>query len=241
VDIVDILGGLVRRKAGGTGPGADVIKDTANRGSRSSSSSRDAGPADMDRDARELEEMLNVSRDRNARRTSTPAAPVRPTAPTPPARPATPTPPARPTSDSSLRTPSGGSIFGTTQPGAVTGDDPNAQAKARLLVLAMLNAAKCDGQVSPDEERALLQHIDAADPATVQFLRTELAKPLNVREFAWSVPPGMEQQVYSLSLMAIDVDTPQEAAYLKELAHGLRLADNVRDQLHQKYGAPLLK
>ena len=56
---------------------------------------------------------------------------------------------------------------------------------------------------------------------TIQFLREEFAKPLDIRGFIRSVPVGMEQQVYTLSLIAIDLDTGREADYLLELAEGL--------------------
>ena len=44
-------------------------------------------------------------------------------------------------------------------------------------------------------------------PETIQFLRTEFARPLNLGEYSESLPVGMEQKAYSLSLMAIKLDT----------------------------------
>lgn len=61
---------------------------------------------------------------------------------------------------------------------------------------------------------------------------------MDVREFAWSVPIGMEQQVYTMSLIAIDLDTSREASYFIDLAHGLRIPANVREEIHQRLGAP---
>ena len=69
----------------------------------------------------------------------------------------------------------------------------------------------------------------------MSFLREELNKPLNVREFAWSVPLGMEEEVYTISLIAIDLDSNREASYLEELAHGLRIAPLTRQQIHRRY------
>lgn len=60
------------------------------------------------------------------------------------------------------------------------------------------------------------------------------ARPLDAREFAWSVPVGMEQQVYTTSLIAIEVDSDREDRYLRELAHGLRLAPEVCDQIKER-------
>ncbi len=72
----------------------------------------------------------------------------------------------------------------------------------------------------------------------IQFLREEFSRPLDVHEFASSVPLGMEQQVYTMSLIAIDLDTGREAKYLLELARSLRIPDEVREQIHQRLGAP---
>ncbi|MCH5373076.1 MAG: tellurite resistance TerB family protein, partial [Planctomycetes bacterium] len=126
--------------------------------------------------------------------------------------------------------------FSDLQPG----DRDRQNERALVLVRAMVNAAKSDGQISQAEQQSILEHIDSRSPETIQFLRSEFAKPLDVREFAWSVPKGMEQEVYTMSLIAIDLDTDREARYLTELAHGLRLSDDVRDKIHQRLGAPPL-
>jgi uncharacterized membrane protein YebE (DUF533 family) len=67
-----------------------------------------------------------------------------------------------------------------------------------------------------------------------------LAQPLDVRDFAWSVPLGMEVQILTMSLAAIDVDNQAEVDYLRELAHGLRLSSEVCNQVASRYGAPAL-
>ena len=73
---------------------------------------------------------------------------------------------------------------------------------------------------------------------TLQFLQDEFDRPLDLRGFAMSVPVGMEQQVYTLSLMTINLDSGSEAKYLKELGDTLRLSQEVREQIHQRVGAP---
>ena len=143
--------------------------------------------------ARELEDMLNVAKNRSTGRTSPPAQQQpRPQQPQ--------SSPRQPQDDAAAR--------------------QNEQ--AMILVRAMVNAAKCDGQISQAEQQRILNQLDSPSPAAIQFLREEFAKPLDVREFAWSVPVGMEQQVYTMSLIAVDVDSDREEGYLRELAHGLR-------------------
>ena len=77
------------------------------------------------------------------------------------------------------------------------------------------------GDISPDE---------------VQWLKQEITQPLNVDEFARQIPRGMEQQVYAVSLMAIDLDTRNEAQYLHQLAQGAGISQQIVNQIHQQFG-----
>lgn len=112
--------------------------------------------------------------------------------------------------------------------------------EALVMIRAMVNAAKADGRVTQAEQQAILDRMSQPSPAALSFLRNEFSQPLDVREFCWSVPLGMEQQVYTLTLATIDLDTGAEADYLRDLAHGLRLAPEFCNQLHQRYGAPTI-
>ncbi|TWU33831.1 Inner membrane protein YebE [Novipirellula artificiosorum] len=102
----------------------------------------------------------------------------------------------------------------------------------------MINAAKADGQLDQKEQGNILKHLSNPTPENLQFIREEFQRPLDARAFALSVPVGMEQQVYTISLIAIDLDTGQEAKYLMELAENLRLPAGVREQIHQRLGVP---
>ena len=196
MDVIDILGGILGHKTSQGGRGGDALNDIFRRGSRSSSPSG-SQPTDISREAKELEDLLNVTNDRQAE--SAPA-------------------------DASPAEPSGGS--------------PSQQQRALILIRAMVNAAKADGQIDPSEQDNIIKHLRNPSPENIQFLRDEFRRPLDVRGFAMSVPVGMEQQVYKMSLIAIDLDTGKEAKYLMELAENLRLSDEVREQIHQQLGAP---
>jgi len=165
-------------------------------------------PSDISQQAKELEDLLNVANERQSRPGSAPV----PTQPHSSPRP-----------DTGFRE--------TTSPSS---DNE----KAQILVCAMVNAAKSDGQIDQAEQKSILDRLHNPSPDVIQFLREEFQKPLNVREFAMSVPIGMEQQVYTMSLIAIDLDTGSEAKYLMELAEALRLPMEVREQIHQRLGAP---
>jgi len=141
--------------------------------------------------------------------------------------------------------PSGGSgnssgstdIFGQPQPKQAPPQlSQDEQEQMVFLIRAMIYAGKADGRIDAKEQQAILERIGNTDESTVQFLRHEFASTTSVRDFAWTVPLGMEAAVYAASLSTIDVDTKEEIEYLRELAHGLRLQPKLCNQIHQQYG-----
>lgn len=114
------------------------------------------------------------------------------------------------------------------------------EAQAELLLTAMLNAAKSDGEIDDEEKRKITEHLGDVSEEEAHFVRQELEKPLNTQELINSVPRGMEQQVYFMSLLAIDLDSNAEAQYLDELAKGLDISQDICNQIHEKVGAPAL-
>ncbi|MEL6898023.1 MAG: DUF533 domain-containing protein [Planctomycetota bacterium] len=109
---------------------------------------------------------------------------------------------------------------------------------ASVLIRALINGAKADGRIDRQEQEQIMQQVGNVGQAEMDFLRSEFSKPLDVREFAWDVPMGMEEQVYTMSLVGMHLDDRTEAKYLRELAHGLRIDDETVRQIHSKYGAP---
>ncbi len=119
-------------------------------------------------------------------------------------------------------------------------DPQQANDQAMLLVKAMINAAKADGQVDEAEQQRIVQRLGDISQEELDFVRRELAEPLDEDAFIRSIPPGMGQQVYTVSLMAIDLDTNPEARYLDRLAKGVGLSPEVCNQIHDHVGAPRL-
>lgn len=114
------------------------------------------------------------------------------------------------------------------------------EAQAEILLKAMLNAAKADGVIDDEEKRKITEHLGDASDEEARFVLAELESPLDAQGFINSVPRGMEQQVYLMSLMSIDLDHNAEAKYLDELAKGLNLSNEICNQIHEKVGAPAL-
>ena len=239
MDAIDILGGLLGGKArSGGGGGGSILKDIFGGGAagsspRSGSRAPSDQPTDIEREAKELEDLLNVARSRQGQQPTgqSPRYPEPPRAPEPPR---VPTPPHVP-APSAPRMPEL-----QRRPAPLPRDSHRQNAQALVLVRAMVCAAKADGEISEEEQQAILDQLNNPSREAIDFLRQEFSRPLDVREFAWSVPLGMEQQVYMLSLSAITLDVQEEADYLRELAHGLRMGPDVCNKIHQQLGAPAI-
>jgi len=125
-------------------------------------------------------------------------------------------------------------------PATTTARDQAANQQALMLIRAMVSAAKADGKINPQEQAEITQRMQNLSRDDIEFLREEFSRPLNVREIAWDTPLGMEEQVYVLSLIAMDLDENKEAEYLADLAHGLRLQPDRCNELHRQYNAPTI-
>lgn len=110
--------------------------------------------------------------------------------------------------------------------------------EATLMIRAMVNAAKSDGNLDKEEQDKIIGKLGKVSQDEVNFLKHEFAAPLDVQAFVSSIPDGLQQQIYAVSLMAIDLDTNHEAKYLHELAQGLGIEPKMANQLHEQLGAP---
>ena len=126
----------------------------------------------------------------------------------------------------------------------IDGDDEVAEVEmpeeeAAILIRAMANAAKADGEVDATEIDEIISRAGELDAEAEAFVRAELAAPLDLDAFIESVPGGMEAEVYTVSLLPIDVDTVAETNYLADLRIGLGLKDEQVVDIHEALGVPL--
>ena len=112
--------------------------------------------------------------------------------------------------------------------------------QAEVLLRAMLNAAKSDGQIDKAEQERIVESLGDISESEKQFLRDEMSAPLDADAFVRSIPKGMVLQVYLLSLTSIDLDSKAEAQYLNKLAQGLGISPRACNHIHQQAGAPAL-
>jgi len=105
------------------------------------------------------------------------------------------------------------------------------EAVAALMLSAMIQAMKADNELDPEEEAKLMEHLGDVSHEERQFVNQELQKPVDISALVANVPNGLEQQVYMMSLMAIDLDKREEAQYLHDLATELGVG---RDEANWK-------
>ena len=120
---------------------------------------------------------------------------------------------------------------------------PNGQAdmqrKATLLVRAMIQAAKADGQVDQQEMQRIMGKLDehGHDNEARQFVASEMGRPIDIAGLVRDVTTPQEaNEVYAASLMAIEVDTQAERDYLTDLAGALNLPSSAVTQIHSALG-----
>jgi uncharacterized membrane protein YebE (DUF533 family) len=110
---------------------------------------------------------------------------------------------------------------------------------AHIILLAMINAAKADGQVSEQEFQRITGKLkeNGADSDGMSFILAELQKPLNMDDFVNKIKtPELAAEVYAASLLAIEVDTEAERSYLRNLQRSLNLPADAVARLHHALG-----
>lgn len=234
MNAIEILGSLLGGKKG-SGGGVDILSEILGGkgtpqpkqgGSRSQPTSESVSISD-------LEDMLGIGN--SPSRTAPP-----PSAPAPVQREAPRPPQSIPSQNTST------DIFGQRRKApAINLSVPrpaklSKQEQAVLFIRAMINAAKVDGEITEDEQQNILSQVGDTSPETIQFLRAEFARPIDVNEFVASIPLGLESHIYGISIMAVKLDTTEEADYLRQLAQGLRISPEDCNQMHQQQQLPLL-
>lgn len=113
---------------------------------------------------------------------------------------------------------------------------PEQNAVAALMLKAMIQAAKSDGKIDDNEKQRLMGEFGEIDDEDRQFIREQMAAPVDPEALARETPKGLEQQIYMVSLMAIDFDNENEARYLHALAQALGLGRQQVNAIHQHVG-----
>jgi uncharacterized membrane protein YebE (DUF533 family) len=111
---------------------------------------------------------------------------------------------------------------------------------SELVLKAMINAAKADGQIDEGEIRRIVGKLEESgvDEEARQFILAEMRKPMETEKLASAAQgqPELAAEMYGASLLAIEVDTPAEKRYLDQLAAGLGLHPEVARRIREAVG-----
>jgi uncharacterized membrane protein YebE (DUF533 family) len=113
--------------------------------------------------------------------------------------------------------------------------EPEQQSLGRHLLRAMIAAAKADGHIDAAEQATIFAELDKLDLDAEEkaFVMDELRAPLDVDAVAKAArTPEEAAEIYTASLLAIDVDNAAERGYLALLAARLKLDDKLVEHLH---------
>ena len=132
----------------------------------------------------------------------------------------------------------GSMLGGGSSPKMSATERDEADDHATLLLRAMINAAKADGEVDKEEVDNIVSRLGEVDEQEAAFLRAELQAPLDVDGYCRSVPDELAEEAYAFSVMGMRLDTQQEAQYLGAVAQGLKLDPGTANAIHEKLGVP---
>lgn len=114
------------------------------------------------------------------------------------------------------------------------------ESDAEIILTAMIDAAKSDGQVDSQELSRIMSNLksNGVGQENVNFIISKLQAPMETNKILNAVRnrPDLAAQVYSASLMAIEVDTRAERNYLDNLAHSMGLSQDVVNNIEQLTG-----
>ncbi len=111
---------------------------------------------------------------------------------------------------------------------------------AEVIIKAMINAAKADGQIDEAEIEKIVGKLekDGLSREERDFFVAEANKPMDIKRVVSSAggQPDMAAQIYAASMLTIEVDTPAEQQYMQQLANGLGLHPQVVSYIEQTLG-----
>jgi len=111
----------------------------------------------------------------------------------------------------------------------------------KLMLRAMISAAKADGQIDKSEVEKIVGRLGADDVVSEderRFVMDEMKKPVDIHGLAREARTHTQAaEVYAASLLAIQIDSAEEQRYLRDLATALRLDAGTVAELHRLTGA----
>ena len=125
---------------------------------------------------------------------------------------------------------------------ATAAEESALENRAVLLIGAMVDAAKADGEIDAAERGRIAGRLreSGADAQALDFLMAEMQRPASLDALVAKVrSPEEAVEVYAASVLAIEIDTEAERAYLARLARALNLDAGAVAEIHYALGAPV--
>ncbi|MBM2576565.1 DUF533 domain-containing protein [Jannaschia sp. Os4] len=117
---------------------------------------------------------------------------------------------------------------------------PSDEATAGVMIRAMAQAVRADGEIDAQERQVLMELLDDAnDPGDREAVEAALNEPIDPEGLARDVPAGHEAEVYAAALTAIDPDRAPEREFLSRFASALDMRPSEVRQLHEAQGKPV--
>lgn len=106
------------------------------------------------------------------------------------------------------------------------------------LIRAMITAADADGLIDAEERESILTRAREAglDAESLRALEVEISAPMNLKQLIVRTPESLRDETYAAALIAITADTVEERDFLEQLASGLKLDAQARQEIHQQLG-----
>lgn len=111
--------------------------------------------------------------------------------------------------------------------------------EAVLLIRAMIAAANADGVIDEEERNGILKKLETMDLSDQEhsFIVKELLSPAGLVDIVSQVKtPKLAKKVYTVSLLAIEVDTDAERTYMNTLAQKLSLNESDLNDIYRTLG-----
>lgn len=119
-------------------------------------------------------------------------------------------------------------------------DRQQLELQEELVLRAMINAAKSDGQIDEKEIDRIVGKLGeiGADADDQRYVLKQMQMPVETDKLISEAEgqPELAAQIYAASLLAIEVDTQAEKNYLGELASALKLTPDVTQAIEQMVG-----
>lgn len=115
-----------------------------------------------------------------------------------------------------------------------------AEENAKLMIRAMIQAAKSDGEIEDAEREKILEVLKDASDEELAFVNAEFDRPADAVALAEEASAQTKAQVYAAALIPISVNTDHEKRYLATLASSLGLEAHKVKEIHDQMGKPFV-